>query len=243
MASAERNRILVVDDDPDIRTLLHEYLTREGFTVFEAGDGAEMRAVLEKQPVDLVILDLVLPGDDGLSLARELRGQHDVGIIMLTGKGETVDLVVGLEMGADDYVPKPFANRELLARIRSVLRRTQRDGTAAHGEPPAGNYHFAEWTLAMPSHHLTAEDGRVVSLTATEFRLLCAFLKSPNTVIPRETLFKEVYGKDLVGASRAIDVLIGRLRGKLETERGKPPRLIKTVHGGGYSFTPDGGSA
>lgn len=241
MTPAEHNRILVVDDDPDIRGLLRDYLTREGFDVSEAGDGAGMRAVLKDRDVDLVILDLVLPDEDGLTLARELREKHDLGIIILTGKGETVDLVVGLEMGADDYVPKPFANRELLARIRSVLRRTQRPEPAAAAEPPAGNYRFAEWTLAMPSHHLKASDGRVVALTATEFRLLCAFLKAPNTVIPRATLYKEVYGKDLEGASRAIDVLIGRLRNKLEAERGKPPRLIKTVHGDGYSFTPDTG--
>lgn len=239
MMSVERNRILVVDDDPDIRALLRDYLTREGFEVREAGDGAEMRDVLRDYDADLVILDLVLPGEDGLTLARQLREKHNLGIIILTGKGETVDLVVGLEMGADDYVPKPFANRELLARIRSVLRRTHRDDTASPAEPTASNYRFAEWTLAMPSHHLTADDGRVVSLTATEFRLLCAFLKSPNTVIPRETLYKEVYGKVQVGASRAIDVLIGRLRNKLEAERDKPPRLIKTVHGDGYSFTPE----
>ncbi len=238
MTSQDRNGILVVDDDPDLREMLNTYLTREGFEVSEAGDGTQMRAVLDERHVDLVLLDLVLPGEDGLALARELREKHDLGIIMLTGKGETVDLVVGLEMGADDYVAKPFANRELLARIRSVLRRTHKSEPAAGSEPPAGNYHFAEWTLAMPSHHLTADDGRVVSLTSTEFRLLCAFLKSPNTVIPREILYREVYGKDLDAPSRAIDVLIGRLRNKLESEKGKPPRLIKTVHGDGYSFTP-----
>ena len=232
----ENGHILVVDDQQEICDLVREYLTDEGFRVSTANNGAGMREVMARGPVDLVILDLVLPGEDGLQLARELRGQSEIGIVMLTGRGETVDRIIGLEMGADDYLSKPFHMRELLARVRSVLRRA----SARAGETGARQRvraRFAEWTLDLASRELLSPAGSDVRLTTGEFELLSAFVNRANQVLSREQLLDLSRHREAGPFDRTIDVQVGRLRRKLEDDP-KNPALIKTVRGGGYMFTP-----
>ena len=232
----ENGRILVVDDQQEIRDLVREYLTDEGFRVSTASNGAELRDEMARGPVDLVILDLVLPGEDGLQLARELRSGSDVGIIMLTGRGETIDRIIGLEMGADDYLAKPFHMRELLARVRSVLRR----GAAHAGERsggPRARIRFAGWTLDLASRELLSPSGEQVRLTSGEFALLAAFVNHPNKVLSRDQLLDLSRHREAGPFDRTIDVQVGRLRRKLEDDP-QTPTMIKTVRGGGYIFTP-----
>lgn len=231
----ENGHILVVDDQQEICDLVREYLTDEGFRVTTANDGAGMREAIAREPVDLVILDLVLRGEDGLQLARELRGKSDIGIIILTGRGETVDRIIGLEMGADDYLAKPFHLRELLARVRSVLRRG-----AARGERPATPHtrvRFAGWSFDLTSRALLSPSGEDVRLTTGEFELLAAFVNHPNQVLSRDRLLDLSRHREAGPFDRTIDVQVGRLRRKLEDDP-KNPDLIKTVRGGGYIFTP-----
>jgi len=235
----ETPHILVVDDDPMIRSLLRRYLTGEGLRVSEAVDGAGIRAALAHGPVNAVLLDLVMPGEDGLSLARMIRQRSNVPIIMLTGKGELIDRVVGLESGADDYITKPFELRELLARIRAVIRRTSpqpvpelaQEASVAPGETLI----FEGWTLDLLKRELRDPAAADVPLTAGEFELLRVFATNPNRVLSRDRLIELVKGRDWASFDRAIDTQVGRLRKKIETDPANPT-LVKTVRGGGYIF-------
>ncbi|TAN59200.1 MAG: response regulator [Magnetospirillum sp.] len=235
--------ILIVDDDPDICALLTQFLTGQGYTVATAGDGAAMRQALVGETVDLVILDLMLPGEDGLSLCRHLRATTSLPIIMLTAMGSETDRVVGLEMGADDYLAKPFSTRELLARIRAVLRRASQMTPNAPGEPapadePGEILEFSGWHLDVSRRRLTSPDGVLAEITSGEFDLLLAFLHHPHQVLSRDQLLDLARGRVSGPFDRTIDVQVGRLRRKMETDP-KTPELFKTVRGGGYVLTVD----
>jgi two-component system OmpR family response regulator len=232
----ETSHILVVDDQQEICDLVREYLAEEGFRVSTANDGAGLREEMARSPVDLVILDLVLRGEDGLQLARELRSQSEIGIIMLTGRGETVDRIIGLEMGADDYLPKPFHLRELLARVKSVLRRAA-SRAAEKGNAQRSRARFSGWTLDLASRELLSPDGEEVRLTTGEFELLAAFVEHANQVLSRDRLLDLSRNREAGPFDRTIDVQVGRLRRKLADDP-KNPAMIKTVRGGGYMFTP-----
>jgi two-component system phosphate regulon response regulator OmpR len=238
---SEQVHILVVDDDRRIRTMLNRYLADEGFRVSEAPDGAAMRSVLERDTVDLVLLDLVLPGEDGLTLARQIRQRSEVPVIMLTGKGELIDRVVGLEAGADDYIAKPFHLREVLARIRTVMRRAPpQPASPSRGQPSskdaAGNLLvFQGWRFDLLKRELRRPDGDSVMLTAGEFDLLRVFACNPNRVLERDHLMNLVKGRDWAAFDRTIDTQIVRLRKKIEADPQKP-QMIKTVRGAGYIF-------
>lgn len=233
-------RILIVDDDPQVGRVLSRYLQREGFSIQISHSANEMRATLKGFPADLLILDLGLPGDDGLTLTREIRRNSSVGIIILTGKHEPVDRVVGLELGADDYVTKPFDERELLARIRTVLRRTQNRSPDTVAEPSSERppaVQFAEWRLDLGARELTSGNGDSVELTTMEFELLSVLVNNPNRVMSRDQLLERCTGRSWDPYDRAIDTLIVKLRRKLESDP-KHPQIIKTVRGAGYIFTP-----
>jgi len=234
----ETPHILVVDDDPLIRSLLSRYLAGEGFRVSEAIDGAGVRAALSRDSVHAVLLDLVMPGEDGLSLARQIRQRSNVPILMLTGKGELIDRVVGLESGADDYITKPFELRELLARIRAVLRRTSQQPLSEPPSSPAAPdeiLSFDGWSLDLIRRELRDASGGAVALTAGEFELLRVFASNPNRVLSRDRLIELVKGRDWASFDRAIDTQVGRLRKKIEADPANPT-LVKTVRGGGYIF-------
>lgn len=231
--------IIVVDDDSEIRALVAQFLEPYGFKVCGAGGGEEMRRLLAKGDTDLVILDLMLPGEDGLTLCREIRARSAVPVIFLTAAGSEADRVVGLEMGADDYLAKPFSTRELLARIRAVLRRS---GAAPGPEdlsqpiaPPAGPeiLTFAGWALDTGRRQLRSPSGVLVELTGGEYQLLLVLLKSANIVLTRDQLLDATRGRMAAPFDRSIDVGIGRLRRKIELDP-KAPSIIKTVRGGGY---------
>lgn len=229
-------RILVVDDEEGIRELLSDYLSSFGYAVASAADGTSMRAALARETVDLVLLDLGLPGEDGLTLARELRERaHPPGIIIVTGRGQPVDRIIGLELGADDYVAKPFELRELVARIRSVLRRVRGAGPAAGAPDAAERLQFAGWHIDLPARALTAPGGGEVALTTGEFDLLAAFVRHPNHVLSRDRLMEIMHRREAGPFDRAIDVQVGRLRRKIERDP-SDPELIKSVRGVGYLF-------
>ena len=237
---AERSHIVVVDDEPEICEMLADYLGHAGFEVSTAGDGQAMRRVLEERAADLVILDINMPGEDGLSLARYLRANSKVGIVMLTAAGEVVDRIVGLEMGADDYLAKPVDMRELLARIRAVLRRAPADQAPAAGEERAAPTHkvrLGACELDLDAHRLYAIDGEEVPITSMEFDLLKAFAEHPNRVLSRDQLLDLAHNKDWEPFDRSIDIRIARLRRKIEADPAKP-QVIKTVRGAGYIFVP-----
>ncbi len=229
-------QILVVDDDREIRDLLARFLARHGFRVETAADGRGLRAVLRDRRVDLVVLDLMLPGEDGLMLCRELRAGSDLPVIMLTAMGEEIDRIVGLEVGADDYVAKPFNPRELLARIRAVLRRTGAVSRTQGGEAKPV-LRFAGWQLDPGARTLVDPEGRPVELTSGEFDLLLAFAERPQRVLSRDQLLDLTRGRDAAPFDRSIDVQVSRLRRKIESDPTRP-ELIKTVRSGGYVFTP-----
>ena len=232
---SEAAHILVVDDQREICDMVQDYLSGEGYRVSIAHDGGGMRRELAQSPADLVILDLMLPGEDGLTLARSLREESNVGIIILTGRGETVDRIIGLEMGADDYLPKPFHLRELLARIKSVLRRvSSRVSERAVQRPQA---RFAGWQLDLSSRELFSPTGKEVRLTTGEFDLLAAFVNNANQVLTRDRLLDLARNREAGPFDRTIDVQVGRLRRKLEDDPQRPS-IIKTVRGTGYIFTP-----
>jgi DNA-binding response OmpR family regulator len=233
---SDNGHILVVDDQKEICDVVQEYLTGEGYRVSTANDGNGMRRALGQSHVDLVILDLMLPGEDGLTLARGLRDESGIGIIILTGRGETVDRIIGLEMGADDYLPKPFHLRELLARVKSVLRRVQ-SRTGELGQTARSHAQFAGWSLDLSSRELMSPAGEEVRLTTGEFDLLAAFVNNPNQVLSRDRLLDLARNREAGPFDRTIDVQVGRLRRKLE-EDPQNPTLIKTVRGSGYIFTP-----
>ena len=224
--------ILVVDDDREIRSLVAQFLKKHGYRVSDAADGREMMQALDKNRFDLVVLDLMLPGEDGLSLCRRVRADSDLPIIMLTAMGEETDRIVGLEMGADDYLPKPFNPRELLARIKAVMRR------AAHAniEPPerdAATRVFDGWRLDIEKRQLRSPDDVLVPLTAGEYELLAALVERPGRLLSRDQLLDLTRGRDAAPFDRSVDVLISRLRRKIETDP-KDPAIIKTVRGAGY---------
>lgn len=224
--------LLVVDDDEDIRELLRTYLGSVGYTVLEAADAKALRAVLTTQPVDLILLDQRLPDADGLVLAREIRANSNVGIIIITGFGQPVDRILGLELGADDYVAKPVELRELLARIRSVLRRRSPRPT----ELP-GALDFEGWRIDPSARRLTAPGGGMVELTSGEFDLLMIFARHPNRVLSRDEIMNALHHREAGPYDRAIDVQVGRLRRKIEPDPARPV-LIKSVRGAGYLFAP-----
>ena len=230
--------ILVVDDDREIRDLLARFLRRHGFRVTAAADGRDMFEALATGRIQLIVLDLMLPGEDGLSLCRRVRGASDVPIVMLTALGEDTDRIVGLEMGADDYLAKPFNPRELLARVRAVLRRAQsRSEPVQTGRQIA----FSGWILDAGARDVTAPDGTPVTLTAGEFDLLLALAERPGRVLSRDQLLDLTRGREAGPFDRSIDVQISRLRRKLG-EHHMEPELIKTVRGGGYMLAGPSGT-
>ncbi len=229
-------RILVVDDDPGLRDLLSGYLGDSGYEVVCCADGAEMWPMLEQGKFDLVVLDLMLPGDDGLTLCRRLRGLSDMPILMLTARGDEVDRVIGLEMGADDYLPKPFSPRELLARIKSILRRV-----ADRRPAGAAQISFSGWTLDLAAHHVLDPHNVVVPLPTGEFRLLRALAENLNRVLTRDQLIDALAGREASRIDRTIDVLVSRLRRRLGDDA-REPRLIRTVRSEGYMLVSAAGS-
>ena len=231
------DHILVVDDDPEIRQLLADYLKGMGYQVSAAADGREMQRQLEVQPVDLVVLDLMLPGEDGLTLCRDLRARSDVPVIMLTARGTLIDPIIGLEMGADDYLPKPFDPRELLARIKVVLRRVQSFPQRAQVDE-AATLRFAGWELDTRARHLRSPAGLSIALAGSDFRLLRLLLQHPNRPLGRDFLLRQVFDKERLPFDRAIDVCVSRLRQHLEDDP-KSPRLIRTVRNQGYMLTAE----
>ncbi len=228
--------ILVVDDDHDIRSLLIDYLDNNGCRTLGAADGTAMWRLLEQHQPDLLVLDLNLPGEDGLVLCRNLRAKSSLPIIMLTARTDPVDRILGLEMGADDYLAKPFEPRELLARIRSVLRRSQNNSAPVRDSNTIQHIHFANWTLDVQARHLLDTQGVLISLSGAEFRLLRIFLDHPNRVLSRDQLLNMTKGRDADPFDRSIDLQVSRLRQKLGDDA-KSPQLIKTLRSEGYLLT------
>lgn len=233
------HKVLVCDDERDLREMLEEYLKRRGFEVVLAGDAVEMRATFEAENPDLVILDINMPGEDGLSALRNLRTEHDVPVVMLTAAGETIDKIVGLEMGADDYLGKPVDLRELEARIKAVLRR--RSGPAPEATKSANmeaEIKFGRFTLHLEGARMTDVDGADVPLTAMEFRLLKLFAENRGRVLNRDQILDGAHDRDWDPFDRSIDIRISRLRRKIEVNPQKPS-IIRTVRGIGYVFDPE----
>ena len=228
------DHILVVDDDNEIRSLLHEYLQKQGYRVTAVADGKGLRAAGATSHPDLIILDLMLPGEDGLTLCRDLRAKSEIPIIMLTARGDETDRIVGLELGADDYIAKPFSPRELLARIKSVLRRARALPENLKTDE-SGLFRFSGWTLDAATRNLTSPQGVVVALSGTDFRLLKIFVDHPSRVLTRDQLIDLMLSRDAGPYDRAIDVQVSRLRQRLG-EDAKEPAIIKTVRGQGYVF-------
>jgi len=229
-------RILVVDDDQAIRELISEFLEKHGFVVSTAADGAAMDRLLTSESFDLAVLDVMMPGEDGLSILRRLQGNRAMPIIMLSAVGSDIDRIIGLEMGAEDYLSKPCNPRELLARIRTVLRRVkQSEPSVAPSDFPGQRLCFAGWSVDMSTRLLLDPDNVVVTLTDGEFRLLRAFVEHPRRVLSRDQLLDYSTGRDVESYDRAIDVQVSRLRRKLE--RGRGMELIRTVRHEGYMFT------
>jgi two-component system OmpR family response regulator len=230
--------VLVVDDDPSVREMIAEYLTAHGFRAVQAESGAAMRATLERDPPDIVLLDIRLPGEDGLTLARFLRERYDVGIIMVTGSGDVIDRIIGLEIGADDYVSKPFDPRELLARIKSVLRRIQAKPAApvTYGTP-AQRVPVGRCLLDLQAHQLFDSGGAEVPITAMEFDLLRVFVENPGKALSRDRILTLTKNREWEPFDRSIDIRIARLRRKIEADPDNP-QAIRTVRGVGYMFVP-----
>ena len=227
--------ILVVDDEAEIRESLRDYLSHHGFTVAVANGGVEMRQRFAERAADLVVLDLNMPGEDGLTLARWLRENSRAGILMLTAMSDPVDRIVGLEMGADDYVAKPFNPRELLARIRTILRRVQGSNADAKAATPDQRIRMGRCWLDLDSAKLIEDGGAEQQLTGMEFELLKAFAQNPNKVLNRDQLLSLAHNRDWDPFDRSIDVRITRIRKKIEPDPGQP-QVIKTVRGAGYIF-------
>ena len=235
---ADKGNILVVDDDKDVRDTIRDYFEFCGFDVFVAGDGDGMRNILARRPVEIVLMDLNLPGEDGLALTRELRASRPVGVIMLTAAGQTIDRIIGLEMGADDYVPKPFDPRELLARVKSVLRRLRerpKEVPTSDEEKPEV-VRMGSCTLDLAAHRLYDASGGEIPLTSMEFDLLQAFARHPDRVLSRERLLELAHNRDGDVFDRSIDLRIARIRKKIEQDATKP-QVLKTVRGAGYMFS------
>ena len=234
MSEPNQPHVLVVDDDREIRDLLARFLAKHGMRVTTARDGAEMMKALGERGIDIVVLDLMLPGEDGLVLCRKLRSESQLPVIMLTAMGEDTDRIIGLEMGADDYIPKPFSPRELVARITAVLRRTQ--ALPPRQQPPvAERIRFGDWTLDTGQRELIDKEGMATALSSGEFRLLSALIDRPKIALNRNQLLDLTKGRDADLFDRSIDNHVSRLRKKIEPDP-KNPRYIKTVWGGGYMF-------
>ncbi len=236
MNTLVNERVLVVDDDPALRELLSDYLTANGLAVEAVGDGVAMRRALARGMPGVIVLDLMLPGEDGLSLARELRTQSTVPILMLSARGEEIDRIVGLEVGADDYLAKPFGPRELLARLRALLRRSQPAPAAREISSPANQ--FGPFVLDVAAHRLL-RDGLDMHLTGAEFDLLRVLVERPNRVVSRDDLVTLLKGFDRDPFDRSIDIRVVRLRRKIETNPAEPA-YVRTIRGEGYLFNPRG---
>ena len=241
MNSATENtkpHILIVDDDAEIRDLLSRFLVKHDYRVTTARDGREMKKVLSDWQVDLIVLDLMMPGEDGLSLCRKVRAESNMPVIMLTAMGEDVDRIIGLEIGADDYMAKPFNPRELAARIKAVLRRAEQGGALSGGDgEKSGRYAFDRFELDPATRSLY--QGEVeIDLTAGEYDLLLTFVSHPQRILNRYQLLDMAKGRSAIPFDRSIDVQVGRLRKKIEPDY-RDPTLIKTVRGGGYMLTAD----
>ncbi|MDT9599368.1 response regulator [Sphingosinicella rhizophila] len=234
---ASEPHILLVDDERDIRDPLASYLGRSGFRVTKAENAATARQILAAHAIDLILLDIMMPGEDGLSLAGYVRATSPTPIILLTARAEETDRIVGLELGADDYVTKPFSPRELEARIKAVLRRTGGQGTMVHA-PDADGYAFGPWVLKTGERELVGGDGIAVPLSTGEYNLLLAFVTHPKRVLTRDQLLDLSQGRELAAFERSVDNHISRLRKKIEADP-SDPKLIKTVWGGGYMFAPE----
>ncbi|MEH2560135.1 two-component system OmpR family response regulator [Bradyrhizobium algeriense] len=233
---AARPHILLVEDDPEISRMLTDVLSESGFVALSVGSAVEMDALLARETVDLVVLDVMLPGEDGLSICRRLRAASAIPIIIVTARGEDVDRIVGLEIGADDYVAKPFNSRELVARIRALLRRAL-DGRET-ARLRARQLAFAGWRINPTTRQLQDPEGVRIAMTSVEFDLLLAFCRNPGRVLSRERLLELVHGGLAGPIERSIDVHVSRIRQKIEVDP-RDPMLIKTVRLGGYLFTPD----
>lgn len=229
-------QLVVLDDDAETRELLRRYLQEHGFDIQGAADAAEFFRILDEHPVDLVVLDLMLPGEDGFQVCRRLRASSTIPIIMLTAKKDDVDRIVGLEMGADDYVTKPFNPRELVARIRSVLWRTRGSVARDAVAPEELVYRFERWQLNAGTRTLKDPSGREVELSGGEFALLVVFLQNARRVLNRDQLLDLTRGRNSAPFDRSVDIQVSRLRRKIE-RRDQSPRLLKTVRGAGYVFT------
>ncbi len=240
-----KDHILIVDDDLDIRELLGQYLEKNGFKVSSAGNGKQMRQVLADNQIDMIVLDLMLPGEDGLTLCRNLQAtqEYPVPILMLTARDEEADRILGLEMGADDYLTKPFASRELLARVKAILRRARMlpanlrldTAPALASAEKSHLLSFGEWLLDIHARHLFDSSGTLVSLSSAEYRLLRVFLDHPQRVLSRDQLLNLTQGRDAELFERSIDILVSRLRQRLR-DVSREPQYIKTVRNGGYMF-------
>jgi two-component system OmpR family response regulator len=230
-------QLLIIDDDVEIRDLLAHYLAAENFRVITAKNGDTIDRILSEQRIHLVILDLMLPGEGGLSICRRIRARSAIPIIILTAKGEEIDRIIGLEMGADDYIAKPFNTRELVARINAVLWRTTHLYKGAGRDIAEDKLSFDSWTINLSKRELLSPGGNKVELSSGEFDLLFAFVSNPNRVLSRDQLLDLTQGRTLDPYDRSIDVLVSRLRRKIEADPQKP-LIIKTVRGAGYTFTP-----
>jgi len=236
MSTETKVHLLVVDDDLEIRQLLNDYLQNNGYRVSTAADGVAMQRTLTSANISLIILDIMLPGKDGLDLCRELRAHSSIPIIMLTARGDDMDRILGLEMGADDYLPKPFNPRELLARVKGVLRRTDAM-PHTRDEGLKGNYRFHDWTLDTARRHLLSPTGTAVSLSSAEYRLLLTFVSHPNRILSRDQLLDLARDRGSMAFDRSIDMLVSRLRQRLR-DNIEQPEIIKTVRGEGYMLLP-----
>ena len=232
---SQKKQVLVVDDDQAIRELLAEYLTKNNYEVLTAEDGVEMHQKLSESSPDLIILDIMLPGDDGFTLCQHIRQNSNVPIIMLTANSDEMDRILGLEIGADDYIAKPFSPRELLARIKALLRRSDFANQVDETAEKARYFYFSNWTLDTQQRNLVDKDQQCVFLTGADFQLLTLFLENPNTAISRDQISQTLHGRDAFANERGIDVHLSRLRQCLGDDA-KAPKIIKTVRGAGYVF-------
>lgn len=233
---SQRDHIVIVDDDAEIRSLLEDYLSRNGYDASAAAGGRELTRTLEKRRADLIVLDIMLPGEDGFDICRRLRAESNIPIIMLTARGEDTDKIVGLELGADDYLAKPFNPRELLARIKGVLRRARSLPQDANGASERGCYEFSGWTLNTFNRNLVSPDKVTVPLSGAEYQLLEVFLTHPNRVLSRDQLLNLSRGREAVAFDRSIDMQVSRLRKRL---RDNDAKLIQTVRSQGYLFAAE----
>jgi two-component system torCAD operon response regulator TorR len=230
-----RHHIVIVEDDPVTRAKLAAYFVAEGYQVSEAADGEQMRTIIDQRPADLLLIDINLPGEDGLKLTREQRERSDAGIILVTGRTDTVDRIVGLEIGADDYVTKPVEHRELLARVKGLLRRL--GNSRQNGSAASSLRCFDGWTLDLARRTLRAQNGTYVEMTRAEFKLLAVLTANPGQVLSRERLLHEISRRDWDASDRTVDVIVRRVRQKLK-DNPRMPRIIVTSHGEGYFFAP-----